>query len=98
MPSYTTALDCCPAVSLNVIGSLFQTSERVRTSSAAACGLPPLRRLAWTRPSTTVTANVPEVSISVDAQTSAPVSRSSASMCPPVLMNTQPPDTIGGGD
>ena len=50
------------------------------TSNAAAFGRPPLFSPTWTRPSTTVTANVPLVSAPVDCHTVSPVSRSKASM------------------
>src|SRR3954468_13607860 len=80
------------------MGSLTQRRWPLRTSNAAASGLPPLLSPTWTRPPTTVTANVPDVSAPCDVQTRPPVARLRAWMWPPVLMNTQPPATIGGGD
>src|SRR3954447_19400293 len=80
------------------MGSLIQSTRPVLWSSAAARGCPSWTNARCTRPSTTVGANVAEVSMLVCRQTSVPVRRSRASMAPLALRKTQPPATIGGAD
>src|SRR3954470_11257212 len=104
MPLATMALDSWLAFVVNVTASPSQSAFPVCMSNATGRGLPSFTRLAWTRPSTTVTANVPLVSMDVplnvdsDVHCGSPGFTAYATMCPRVLMNTQPPATIGGGD